>query len=320
MLLNVNINEPKEEAPLSQKTPDWLIPLMEILTEKYIHNETVAFQINGMRKSGFLVKVMGAFAFVPFSRMPWKYFDLNYWTVVYPFLLEKVFYGKIQIIQKDAYRMILHADLPQFKHLSFQRGMPYEGVVLKKFYHGLLIEFGYHFKWLSGSMPGYVHHSHFKRAAYHKIEPGILIETIYEEQNEKDHAIFMMKPPETNTDQMTEQLDLVEVLVVKLSGRNDVYQLPDGFTGLLPLNSKLYGDMVSRVASALNHLNHHDVIHCRVLGMDFETKTTSLEWCQADEIEQAFQKKGVRYNEKNTIGQRIGEETLYKLQVLRDGL
>lgn len=320
MLLEVNINEPREEVPLNQKAPDWLMPLMEILIEKYIHDETVAFQINGLRKSGFLVKVMGAFAFVPFSCMPWKYFDFNYWTIVHPFLHEKVFYGKIQLIQKDKYRMILRADVAQFKHLSFEPEMHYEGVILKKFYHGLLIEFGYHFQWTSGSMPGYLHHSHFKQSDYSKIESGMLIEAIYEGQNEKDHAIFKIRPPETIAEEVTEQQELIEVQVIKIAGKKDVFQLSNGFTGLLPLHSQLYGNNVRHVAAALKHLNHLDVIHCRVLGTDPETKTTSLEWCQTDEIEQAFQKQGIRFNETNTIERRIGEETLYKLQVLRNGL
>lgn len=212
MLTDFGTNDSVGSSRLSEEKLAWLRPIMDQLELHYVQNESVAFRINKLCTHGFLVKVNGAFAYVPFSRMPWYYQNTEFWRPLEHYLKTKVFFGKVLTLDTNKLHVVLGADIPQLRETSFEPCGTYRGIALHQYHHGVLIEFGFHFGWQCGSMLGYVHKRHFSKSEFQSIELGSIMEAIYEGQNEKDHAIFTRETPETTTTTNAELTAIIEVL------------------------------------------------------------------------------------------------------------
>ena len=153
-----NLNENKKE--------NWLAPLINYLETAKEEEITVPFTIIDIKEKGFLVKINDLFGYVPFNLMTWKYYDFEFWSIVFYALKDKEFEGKIIRIEKNInynnnYVIYIDASSMQFKEIIFCENENYVATVLKKNDKGILIEIGDHFDWEYGSIQGIIPYSLF---------------------------------------------------------------------------------------------------------------------------------------------------------------
>jgi len=161
----------------STQNQDHTRPLIDQLTAIQHSNEHIKFVIKAAKPNGFVVKAAGVKAFVHFSKMPWKYNNMDYWKVVAPHVIKKTFFGAIFQINEDPIFMVIDGEVHRFKDFTLAPNQQYKGVVLAKSTYGAFIDLGYHFNWEYGSMVGLIHTSNFEN---HVDFDALLLGSIYE--------------------------------------------------------------------------------------------------------------------------------------------
>lgn len=139
------------------------------------------FHIVAMIRNGFRVKVGGLFAFVLFKIMPWQYKEKKAWESVFPYLLDKHFFCKIDRIETDPPRLFLDPSVHRFQPAPFEEGQAYEGLVLNRTDYGVFLDLGFHDRWRCGSHVALFHISAIEKRGLqlHSIQPGDRLTVTY---------------------------------------------------------------------------------------------------------------------------------------------
>ncbi len=147
----------------------------------YENQEALYFEIVGAKNNGFLVKVNGVFAYVPFSHMPWAYSAVTQWYYVRDFLVGKSFQGKVAVFEPNPLSILLDARVTTFKKLKLTQLQQYKGVIIYKAKYGLFVDIGIHFDWKYGSITGLYHKKLMpKEEIYEKVSEGdTILSTLY---------------------------------------------------------------------------------------------------------------------------------------------
>ncbi|MDR1742310.1 MAG: hypothetical protein LBR48_00615 [Dysgonamonadaceae bacterium] len=137
---------------------DWLEQLFCQAEDIFLADKTVACRIIEVRESGFIVKAMGLYCFLPFKLMPWRQ-PTNYWLQMADLLNNKIFYGKIHSIVKRSYgkrRIYVDATAHAFQPFELFYNIEYTGIVFYKSAKSVCVEIGHHYGWKYGSITGYI--------------------------------------------------------------------------------------------------------------------------------------------------------------------
>jgi hypothetical protein len=168
---------------------EWMENLFQHLESMCIYDEQAYFKICKIKKTGFLVKIKGMYAYISFQRMPWQYKRDKYWTIASPTLLEKTFFCKITNTYKTEdgkYLIFLDAGVHIFRKVELIPDTGYTSVILQKFAWGVLIDVGVHFDWRYGSLIGLVHNKYFADAdLFQQCEAGQILSVYYSHQTGK---------------------------------------------------------------------------------------------------------------------------------------
>ena len=320
MLLDFLKNKFREIFSPANDEKKWLTQLVESLEKKHLNNENIPFKIIDIKERGFQVKVQGLFAYISFSKMPWKYKNNECWKHIFRYLTNKTFFCKIYSFQKVPLSIIINGKIPQFKELNFEEQEKYEGIIIKKVPYGIFVEFGHHFYWQAGSMIGFIHNSGFDKEEFKTLAEGDLTKSTFCGYDTKERPVFKNNPLNDNFVFIPNELKnrQVEVRVNKIFGENVSYIVLDKYKGTIPVSKSVYPENKKSVKEALKQLNHNDIIHCEVYKIDHRNGLIKLKWNSEYEIKNALTKKDTCYNSLYSISSRIDNETVEKLNIVGD--
>ncbi len=137
----------------------YLQPLFQRVKEAYASQSSLRAQVLEQRPFGFLVKVEGLEAYLPFKLFAWSYKRLDHCRVVSEHLKGQFFMAKVCRFQEDPLNIVLDAQSQYFEDAPFEVGRAYKVIVLQRSRHGLIVEMGWHFDWRYGSVVALAHKS-----------------------------------------------------------------------------------------------------------------------------------------------------------------
>jgi len=304
-----NHNEPESGNP-----GDWISARFSEIGEHWYYLDTLPFKITRQHSSGFLAKVKGLFAFVPFCAMPWQYPELESWHAVAPCLIGKVFYCKIAAFDKEQRTIILNGNIPQFVNARLCIGDEYRGLVVKVTEYGVFIDFGYHLNWNNGSMVGLLHFSELaKGEILSGFNPGQEVTATYiglningkhALSNNRSNIDWILGRPQALVG------EVVEATVVRKEDQKAIEFYVNGLyrAELMIVSQKLHPISRKQIFQAKSELSHGDVIHCEVIRCNQNTKTLHLQWLVEVDTDVRF---------TNSIANCLNEHTISKLMELK---
>lgn len=141
----------KEE--IEESTPNYVDVLFENLKSIQMCDEVISFEIVRTNPNGYVVKVKGLYAFIPYSLMPWKY-SYKYWNYIDSYIIGARLFGKIVKIEERS--IVVDASHSNYSEFNLQQNKFYEAIILKKGKKFVLIEIGNNFQWKFGSLTYYI--------------------------------------------------------------------------------------------------------------------------------------------------------------------
>ena len=290
MIFDSIINIFREKVEVDNKQ-NWI---SERLNDLEIHRDnfdTLPFKIVELKNYGFLTKVLGLYAFIPFNYMPWSYSDINSWIAIAPTLFDKKFFCKIHELDKDKPSVILNAELPQFKKAELLNGEEYKGIVVKISDYGLFVDIGYHFGWRCGSLVGLLHKTQLnKNAEICNFSLGQEITTIYLGMNDNGQPLFSNDRVRTDwqlgkPQELIGQITWVEAARPIKSKTVDLF-VKGIYKADLVLDKQVYPPKIrKRILTLKNELSHGEIIFCKVTGLNRRSKTLKIDWHKVVETE-----------------------------------
>ena len=270
-----DIIKPKEKE--KEKEKEWLESLFENIEMVKEQELIVPFKIIEIKKSCFLVKVKGLYAFVPLSLMPWSYNNLEYWQVIFFSLKEQFFLGKIieinrKIETSEISRIIVDASGMQLEEAELNCNDEYTGIILQKRPYGAIIDIGYHFDWKCGSLRGLLHNSKFADfESFSLCEPGQKIVVHCLEKNEHG-LLFESKGTIDWFSPATHAYTgkTVKVKIYKNENERFDFFVEDRYKAIMPITEGVYEEKrrMKMVRDAMKQWQEGDVIDCQVLEVE----------------------------------------------------
>jgi hypothetical protein len=268
----------------SGNSGDWISDRFSEIEEHWYYLDTLPFKITGIHTAGFLAKVKGLFAYVPFNQMPWQYPVAESWRAIAPCLMGKVFFCKIARFDREQRTITLKGNIPQFEPPKLCIGYEYRGLVTKVTIYGVFIDLGYHFNWNNGSVVGLLHFSELKQGEdLSDFIPGQEVTTTYIGLNLNGKHAFSNN--RINIDWILgkpQALEgkIVEATVVCKEGRKTIELYVNGLykAELMIVSQKLHKISIMQTIQAKRKLSHGDVILCEVIRCNNNTKTLHLQW------------------------------------------
>jgi hypothetical protein len=303
---------------------EWLDKLVDDLADKYLQDMNLPFKIMELKKSGFLIKVSGLYAYISFLRMPWKYSNPDYWIAIAHKLTGKVFFGRIFSIKKEpSLSIIVSGEVPQFKKNELIIGETYRGIIVEKVRRGAFVETGYHFDWRCGSFVGFLKKSLFKSAKeYEHCAVGDEIDVEYQGLHKKNGELTYTQASEKINWKKKIPHGLigqtVSVDVVNKEGEEIKFLVEGKYKGKLDLkqNYQYFGSR-KQAQTVKKNLEDGDVIHCEVLGAIDKERVLKLKWIVELDFD-VVKTKGVERVKSRRIENNIDDGMIEKLKILRD--
>jgi len=316
MYILSEISDKLKEILKLKDSKRFLKELIDSLEQKIETDENLPFKIKGLRKGGFLVKINGLYAFIPFKYMPWDYHYQHFWELIYPTIKEKIFFGKVLRLTKDPIGIILHAKVPQFKGPELVENEHYKGILINKSKFGLFVDIGYHFSWNCGSLVGLLHESNCKNyEKQRRIKPGQEIGIYFWGFSENNKLIFADNLELKNwytgeIKNLIGQKANVKVLKNKKGRLN--FKVNDKYKGELPVTKTIYPGIKKTVKKKLENLNNEDIIICEIIDVNTKKKTLTLKTDLS-----SLPKK---MKTKNNIANNLDKDALERLQNIKNEL
>lgn len=304
-----NQHEPESGSPV-----DWISARFDEIEEHWYYLDTLPFKLTRLHNTGFLAKVRGLFAFVPFYQMPWQYPELDSWHAVAPTLIDKVFYCKIAGFDKEQRTTSLRGNIPQFADPKLCIGEEYRGLVVKVTEYGVFIELGYHFNWKNGSLVGLLHYSELEQGEdlsgfmlgqeVTTTFIGINMNGKRALSNNRINIDWILGKP------LALVGEIVEATVVREEDQKSIKFFVDGLyrAELMIVSQKLHPISRKQILKAKSELSHGEVIHCEVLRCNTNTKTIHLQWMVEMDADIRF---------TNSISNCLDDRTIDKLMELK---
>lgn len=275
--ITVEVGKPSENNG-SLAVSDWKVSRMNEVEACRLQGKSLPFGILECKDKGFLAKVKGLYAYIPFHSMPWDYFDRSAWVAVAPYLIRKKFFCKIEQSNPDNFSIILNAKIPQFKGVELTIGDHYSGIIIKKSRYGLFVDIGFHFDWSSGSIVGLLHQSELddEETGYRE---GEKLMVMYHGVNNDGKVSLKNIDSEVDWYSLEMQEKIGQTTWALVSRQEDCNRtnrvLVEGkYDAVLNIPvSQFPGDYQKSVNKAFRALSNNDIIHCKIIRYIYSNKT-----------------------------------------------
>lgn len=303
---------------------EWLYKLVDNLETQWIQDAKLPFKIIELKRTGFVVKVSGLFAFISFNHMPWKYKKVNYWSSIFPKLIGKVFFCQIHSIDKvPSLSIIVNGEIPQFKKTELIIGENYKGVIIEKRKKGIFVEIGCHFDWKCGSFIGYLNKSGFDSLQlFSTCSVGDEIEVFYQGVGEKGPLIFSQSNEEIVdwNNKIPQGLvgQVVLVHIVREAEKEMKFLVKGKYKGRIYLekNDPFFGSK-KRARKVKNKLKDGTIIHCEVIGFRENLRFLRIKWI-AELDTKIIDREDIRVGIKRSVMNNLDDSTVQKMMKIRD--
>jgi hypothetical protein len=270
---------------------------LQFIEKQKLENNSLPFRIKQLKEKGFIVRTGGLFAFVSFFYMPWKYNRVEAWSVLFPFIIEKVFFGKIHAIIYDPFKILLNGKIAQFKRFPIEENIVYKAVIIHKSKNDVLIEIGIHYDWKYGSYTGLIYRTHYESPEiFDKTIAGQVIQASYYGLNKDNQPIFSNNPDikEWLTESIKQLMGKTVRVQIKKTFESDINYIVEGMhQGALSIPRRQYGENTSLVRKSLKYLENDEIIHCEVIKINLNKRIIHLEWNDKLEIETIYARKNL---------------------------
>ena len=263
---------------------EWFNKLVENLENQISKNINLPFRIVKLTYTGFVVKVSGLYAFIPFNYMPWKYNRDRYWSSVFTKLTNKTFFCKIHDIKKNPLKITINGEVPQFKKTKLFVGKSYRGIIIERRTSRRLVfvDIGYHFGWACGSFFGILHKRQFNSIQlYSSCSAGDEIEVLYQGVNEKGEFVFSQTGAIADWNEGIPQSLIGQttwVQIVREGDKRKIKFLVNGkYRGVLIFSKDdHFSGNKKKAMEAMRNLNDGEIIHCEVMNYCDNNRTLGL--------------------------------------------
>jgi len=251
------------------------------------------FKIVDIKKKGFLIRIKGLYAYVPFHRMPWTYPNSNCWETITYSLVKRTFFGKIFRLDRhpdhpELYRMYIDATVTKLREATLSVNEKYTGIVILKTVYGVFVDIGHHFDWKCGSLPGLLHLSQFSSPEEHSLcEIGQLMEVKYWGKNEKGLQFGREDTPDLQTKYSDKKNIQVKICINEEGIRS--YLVDDIYKATMPITKSIYGENKRLVYRMMNSWVDGQIVDCEVLKIDTRFNTIVVKWMPNDSIFEEFE-------------------------------
>lgn len=143
-----------ESTENSGSKPEYLENLFENIENIKESKEVVLADFLKMDAKGFLIKVRGLFAFVPFANMSWSY-SVEDWEKVEPYVVGLRMPVQVESIEGN---QIICKLVPKYDSGNFGliKNKEYSCLIMRRSVDYVIVELGHVFKWKYGSLLYYI--------------------------------------------------------------------------------------------------------------------------------------------------------------------
>ena len=274
--------------PKNKDKKEWLEKLYENIEMIKDMELVIPFKIIDIKDNSFLIKTKGLYAYVHFSRMPWKYRYLECWEAVFPSLKGKIFFGKVLQINKKSDNkgsrwIYVDAAATILKEAELYYNMDYRGIVILKKLDGVIVDIGCHFDWKCGSLQGYLHQSRFSTPeSFIDCKPGQEIIVSYLDKNAKGFVFTY----EGYVDLRMEYTGAtVKAKVCRNAAGYCSFMVEDKYKAKIPIIKSIYGEDMVLIKNVAKYWLDGEVIDCKVLSVNPRDELFTLKLLPMNEIE-----------------------------------
>lgn len=263
------MEENKNNENEQTKIKGYLVPLFESIENAYINQETLTFQIVEPKNNGFVIKISGLFAFIPFANFSWTYSSLEIWRNISETFIGAYFRGKVQTYDKERPSIFVDAKQQVLQVPNLGRGKYYKCVICNRKDYGAFIDLGVHFNWRYGSILGLVHKSSLHEPLDMEIwKDGDIIDVLFHGYDEKERLILgdVYSRPIPIQEKVAPIIGTIQLVNVKVdeNGRYS-FSVFDKFVVSIPIQKTIYPTTHRVIRSYLKDLKDGDLIYCELL-------------------------------------------------------
>ena len=266
---------------MSSDLPKYLVDIIENLRLDISNDVSLYCRIVEPKEKGFLVKIKGLFAYLPYSQMPWFYSEIDCWHHIGKHLKDRVFKCSVESIQTNPQVAIkLNAKNHEFHNLNLDIGEKYIGIIIKKTAYGFLFDVGYQFKWSSGSCIGILHLKEIGDSdIYDYLNEGDEIVATYQGVHKNGKHVFGKELK--NRDFISGEIDhligtIQEVQIRVHDNEKKQFFVLGNYPGRIPITKAYYPKNKSLVKNFLQGLHDGDVIKCEILKISRDYNSFDL--------------------------------------------
>jgi predicted RNA-binding protein with RPS1 domain len=292
---------------------DFLPKLVEQLEDLIEKDINLPFHLKQIKDNGFLIKVRGLLAFLSFDYMPWKYKNKDSWNAVFKSIKGKQFYGRVYRLMKDPLFIIFNAQVEQFKEIELTGHEKYNGIIIEKEKHNLVIDFGDHFNWKCGSIIGIMHKSQFQyNQDFKDLQIGDKIQAFYYGIDKNEQRLFFIDEIKLDWFLKTPQKLIgqkINAKIIEVTKKSKYELLVDEkYNGkLTDLKGQKSYQFQEEYKSALKDYSVGDMISCKVVGVSEINQFLKLN------LNIDFNNKGIN---DNSIFNKLDRDIISKLATI----
>lgn len=270
------MKENSESENEIKKDTDYLVPLFDNIENAYINQTVMTFRIVEPKTNGFVIKIGGLFAFIPFNNFGWSYRSLEIWSNVSKSLVGAYFKGKISTYNKERPSIFVDAQEQKFQIPHLEIGKSYDCVISNKKDYGVFVDLGVHYNWRCGSILGLIHESSFAKP-YKTDEwiEGEITSVLFHGYDEKERLILgeIYSRPIPIQERVEPLLGTIQLVNVKV-GENGRYSfsLFDKYLVGMPILKAIYPKTRRVIRSYLKELKDGDQVYCELLEMNMKKR------------------------------------------------
>jgi len=261
----------------------YLKTLVSNLELYYQRNNTISFLITQAKQKGFIVKVGGLFAYIPFHYMPWQYKRIESWRIVSNTLIDKKFYCKVKAIEKDPIKIEINAKIHICKELVYHQKTAVLGLVIGRTKFGIFVEIGAFYHWEYGSCIGLLHRNNMAdQDFFNSVRVGNEISTFFHGFS-RNHQIILGDASIDkvwSTGELDTLINTIQPVTIVISEHgNRSFFVKGKYEAILPISKLFYPNTsISKIKSALKQYKNNDTIRCKILKIDYSARKMIVQW------------------------------------------
>lgn len=256
------------------KPKGYLIKLVENLQVAQDRRRPLPFVIVSSNTSGFIVKIGGLYAHLPYRVMPWEYKLSEDWQVVSKYFIGTRFMGQVRHISTDQkpIQITISARFHNLLPKELDRFNEYKAVVVRKLRYGLFMDAGYHFNWKHGSFLGLMHKSSFGEIeGFENAQPGQILRTYFHGTTNTGKLVFgsFEFQSEWDTGELDNLIGTVQMVTVKVNKDEKMaFFVNDKYKTTIPITKAHYPKSdIKYLKEFKATLKNEDKFECIIYGI-----------------------------------------------------